>query len=144
MLILTDRGGSDAKEVHHDDSIVFGGRFGYWIDQFPYVGVGLDVSHFNADVSPQTRAVVFVPDPLGLSSSAVPAKKVDIGVTVISFDLMLRWPLLTSPAFPKGQLQPYVAAGPAVFIAKVKDFANLGREPNRRPTRRSGSRSRVD
>jgi opacity protein-like surface antigen len=114
------------KDLHHDDSIVFGGRFGYWIDQFPYLGVGLDVSHFNADASPQTRDVVFAPDLFGQSGPGLPSKPVDIGVTAISFDLMLRWPLMTSPAFPKGRLQPYVAAGPAVFIVNVKDHGNLG------------------
>ena len=113
------------KDRHHDDSISFGGRFGYWIESLPYVGVGLDASHFNADVSPQTRTSVFSPDPFGLSGPQ-PGKKIDIGITVISLDLMLRWPLMTSPAFPKGQLQPYVAAGPAVFIVNVKDFRNAG------------------
>ena len=39
---------------------------------------------------------------------------------------MLRWPLMVSPAFPKGQLQPYVAVGPALFIVNTKDFGNLG------------------
>jgi len=113
------------KELHHDDSVVFGGRVGYWIEPFPYVGLALDVSHFHPDVSPQTRTVVFNPDLFG-ASGPTPTNKVDIGVTVIAFDLMLRWPVLTSPAFPKGQLQPYVSAGPAVFISHVKDFANLG------------------
>jgi len=46
------------KDIHHSDSITFGGRFGYWIDRFPYLGVGLDVSHFNADVAPQARTVI--------------------------------------------------------------------------------------
>ena len=98
---------STTNNVPHDNSIVFGGRFGYWIDALPYVGVGLDASHFSADPSPQ-----------------VP--KIELGITVVSLDLMLRWPLLTSPAFPSGRLQPYLAAGPGLFFFKAKDFRNLG------------------
>lgn len=80
------------KELHHDDSVVFGGRVGYWLEPFPYVGLALDVSHFTPDAPAQTRTVVFNPDLFGASGPA-PAKKVDIGVTAIAFDLMLRWPL---------------------------------------------------
>jgi opacity protein-like surface antigen len=113
------------KDLRHDDSIVFGGRFGYWLEPFPYLGFGLDVSHFGADAPPQATTVTFNPDPLRLSGPSVQAGKVEIGVTVISFDLMLRWPLMTSQAFPKGQLQPYMAVGPALFIVKAEDFGNL-------------------
>ena len=115
-----------SKGVHHDDSIMFGGRGGYWIDSFPYLGFGLDVSHFDADAAPQSTIVVFSPDLFGLSGPSQQLKKIEIGVTVISFDLMLRWPLMVSPAFPKGQLQPYIAVGPALFIVTAKDFGNLG------------------
>jgi opacity protein-like surface antigen len=129
-VATTSVGGVSTKittfDIHHDDSIVFGGRFGYWIDPLPYLGVGLDVSHFDADVSRQSRTVVFNPDLFGGSGSRVPANPAEIGITVISLDLMLRWPLLASPAFPRGQLQPYLAAGPALFIARVEDQGNLG------------------
>ena len=94
------------KGLEHEDSVVFGGRGGYWLDAFPYVGFGLDASHFHAD-------------PSG-------GPKVDLGITVVGFDLMLRWPLMTSPAFPRGRLQPYAAVGPALFILEAKDFGNLG------------------
>jgi opacity protein-like surface antigen len=113
------------KDLHHDDSIMFGGRAGYWIDAFPYLGFGIDVSHFDADPSNRPTDVVFNPDPFGLSGVTTP-NKIELGVTVIAFDLMLRWPLMVSPAFPKGQLQPYIAVGPALFIVKAKDFGNLG------------------
>jgi opacity protein-like surface antigen len=33
---------------------------------------------------------------------------------------MLRAPLLASAAFPNGQLQPYIGAGPSLFISDVK------------------------
>jgi len=42
---------------------------------------------------------------------------------------MLRLPLLKDPdkGFPHGRLQPYVAAGPGVFISRAKaDFGDLG------------------
>jgi opacity protein-like surface antigen len=97
---------SVTNTVPHDNSLVYGGRFGYWLDAVPYVGLGLDASHFSAD-------------PSG-------GPKIELGITMVSLDLMLRWPLLASPSFPKGQLQPYIAVGPGVFFVKAKDFRNLG------------------
>lgn len=52
------------------------------------------------------------------------APLLDLAVTPPSFDL-LRWPLLTSPEFPKGRLQPYLTVGSAPFIAQAEDSANL-------------------
>jgi hypothetical protein len=36
---------------------------------------------------------------------------------VIGFDALLRAPLLKSPEFPNGRLQPYLRVGPALFGA---------------------------
>ena len=110
------------QDVHFDTSVVGGGRFGYWFTVAPY-GFGLEVSHFQPSISPQTNA--FTSN--GVSVGTIRTDTVKLSVTEISFDLMLRWPgLIASPLFPQGRLQPYVSLGPAVFIATANDSTNFG------------------
>jgi opacity protein-like surface antigen len=44
---------------------------------------------------------------------------------VIGFDALLRAPLLKSPEFPNGRLQPYLRVGPALFVANANDSFNF-------------------
>ena len=41
----------------------------------------------------------------------------DQDVTSVSFDTMLRLPLLTNEEFPTGRLQPYITLGPGVYFS---------------------------
>lgn len=51
---------------------------------------------------------------------------IDFSITAIAFDIVrLRWPLLTSAEFPKGQLQPHFTVGPALFLTQTKDTSNF-------------------
>jgi opacity protein-like surface antigen len=92
-----------------DDRVEFetvgtgGGRLGYWFDivGLPWLGVALDVSYF----APKANR------------SAIDAR---LEVLPISGLLFLRLPLLASPAFPNGQVQPYIGGGPSLFVADVK------------------------
>jgi opacity protein-like surface antigen len=111
-----------ALDVDFDNSFSIGGRAGYWFEAPPLHGVplnfglALDISHFSPDIGTQ---IVTVVDPGGPDVGVVSA--VDLSVTAISFDLMLRWPLMVSREFPKGQLQPYFSIGPAIFITSAED-----------------------
>ncbi len=117
------------KDVAFDNSVSFGGRVGYWFESTPYLGLGLDVSHFRPDIGKQTVtgclsgafAVLY-----GISGCAPGAGllRIDLAVTGISFDALLRWPLLTSKEFPKGRLQPYLTDGPTIFVARAKDSSS--------------------
>jgi opacity protein-like surface antigen len=110
------------QDVSFDKSFVGGFRGGYW---FPFalgpfnVGVGLDISHFAPDISRQTRTFC--------SRFCVSGEfdDLDLSVWVIGFDAMLRYPLMKSPQFPNGQLQPYVTVGPAIFRAHAEDSSNF-------------------
>ena len=109
-------------DVHFDTSVVGGGRFGYWFTVAPY-GFGLEVSHFQPNISPQTHG--FTRN--GVRLGTIRTDTVKLSVTEMSFDLMLRWPgLIASPLFPQGRLQHYVSLGPAVFIATANDSTNFG------------------
>jgi opacity protein-like surface antigen len=117
------------EDVHFDKSFSFGGRGGYWFETapfvapaVPFVGLALDVSRFHPDISSQVVTRVEA----GGGIEPVLLGDIDLSVTAISFDLMLRWPLLKSQQFPKGQLQPYFTVGPAIFIATADDTINFG------------------
>jgi len=109
-------------DVTFDPSFVGGARGGYW---FPFalgplnLGVGLDISHFVPNIGRQTRT--------RCSRFCVSDQfdDLDLSVWVIGFDAMLRYPLMKSPEFPNGQLQPYVTLGPAIFVAHTEDSRNF-------------------
>ena len=109
-------------DVTFDPSFVGGARGGYW---FPFalgplnLGVGLDISHFRPNIGRQTRTFCrhfCVSDQFD---------DLDLAVWVIGFDAMLRYPLIKSPEFPNGRLQPYVTLGPAIFVAHAEDSRNF-------------------
>ena len=89
-----------------DVSGTVGLRGGYWLPGWAkFVGVGLDFSFYSA------------------SDDGV--AELDILAAPVTPLLMLRLPLLTSDAFPNGQLQPYGAVGPG-FTLTIAD-ADLSR-----------------
>jgi hypothetical protein len=81
--------------------VSLGIRGGYWLESVPYLGFALDLSFFNTEED----------------VSQFPLK---LQVYPISGLLMLRYPLLTGSAYPRGRLQPYVGVGPGAFIATAK------------------------
>ena len=103
------------KDVNFKNVVSFGGRAGYWFESTPYIGLAMDVSHFRPDIGDQfvTRCL------LGACFGGTPLAQIDLAVTGISFDALLRLPLLTSKEFPKGQLQPYLTIGPTIFISSI-------------------------
>lgn len=111
------------RNVRFDTSRAVGGRVGYWIDDFEYLGAALDVLHFRPDISSQTvRLTTFETGPTRFA-------KMDVSVTALSFDLLIRYPLLRDDQFPQGRLQPYVLVAPLVAITKVDDTTNFGPPP---------------
>ena len=56
------------------------------------------------------------------SASQLDFDEIDIGVGAISTLLMVRLPLNSSEAFPKGRIQPYLGAGPGFFFGGVSEF----------------------
>ncbi|HEY7363155.1 MAG TPA: hypothetical protein VIE37_03530 [Methylomirabilota bacterium] len=116
------------EDVGYDDSIIGGGRIAYWFDR-PIVdrltfGIGLDVFHFTPDIDFQTvdGAQTFGGLTLAGEFAVFP---IDISVVAVGLDLMVRWPLMPSRDFPRGRLQPYLTAGPAVFFSEIEDTDNF-------------------
>ena len=107
-----------------DPSLDVGARAGYWFEAIPCLGLAVDVSHFQPHVTSQIsrRAVTTVDRSGDTTTFDIPVRfpDADLSATAIAFDLMVRWPLLTTPEFPKGQLDPYLTVGPAIFVATVE------------------------
>jgi len=120
------------QDVDFDASTSFGGRFGYWDETVSWLGVALDVSHFRPDAGRQT-AITRETDADGSVRQRLTFARLDISATLMSFDLMFRWPLLKTEEFPKGRLQPYVSAGVGVVVATARDTTNFG-PPNNQST----------
>jgi opacity protein-like surface antigen len=112
-----------------DESFTGGGRAGYWFESLPWYGAGLDVFYFQPNIPQQTARTTsttpFSNTGLGFpfengSVGNATANKISLSAIGIGFDVLrLRVRLLKNDAFPHGRLQPYVTAGPALFITKV-------------------------
>lgn len=93
-------GGATVRSLEtSDDSSLFGGRLGYWLESRPWLGVAADAS-------------VFTPD----------FEDVTMTVAPVSALLMARLPLLEANEYPRGRLQAYLGAGPGLFFTSVSEF----------------------
>ena len=86
-------GFSDSERIDWDSSITAGARFGVWFESLPWLGLALDGSFFRPDK--------------------------DLTVYPVSALLMLRLAFLKDDNFVNGRLQPYIAAGPGLFISHL-------------------------
>jgi hypothetical protein len=101
-------------------SPLLGGRAGYWFEKTPWFGMGLDVFRFYPDAPKQT-----VPGVIQGVKQPVTLQTIDYEVTALALDVIrLRLPLLESPEFPRGRLQPYLTAGPAFFFTRATNTLN--------------------
>lgn len=128
-----------SEDLDVDNSITGGGRAGYWFERVPWYGLGLDVFYFGPDIPTQASQTAIVSAIPGVSgTTALTNQKFSLSVIGIGFDILrLRLPLLKDKTFPHGRLQPYLTAGPALFISNVKDTGNF------QPTNQSQSDTSV-
>ena len=127
MVTLPNAGITGTHEsLKFNSAIAVGGRVMYWNASHPFLGFGLDASHFSGPDQPQQSAITeLCVQNSGCSTSPENIEKFNNNVTVIGLDAMLRYPLFKSEQFKKGQLQPYLTVGPAVFISTMKDTGNF-------------------
>ena len=78
------------RGVDFDTSGSVGGRFGYWDETWPWLGLALDVSHFRPDVGRRQNVITTEVDADGSVTSPARVDRLDLSVTAIAFDLMLR------------------------------------------------------
>jgi opacity protein-like surface antigen len=110
-------------EVEVDNSVLWGGRVGYWFEggvlgeMTPYVGLDLDLSYFRPRIPTQTASSEAGPRRLGA---------MDLTVGTLTPSVIARYPLMVDQEFPSGRLQPYVAFGPTIFYANTADSTTFG------------------
>jgi outer membrane protein with beta-barrel domain len=107
-------------DVEWQRSGEYGARAGYWLDAAPWYGLGIDLFRYDADVPRQTVDTT-------ISGVTAPAtlQPIDFSVVAVAFEIVrLRYPLFASAVHPKGRLQPYVTAGPALFRVTVTNRGN--------------------
>jgi opacity protein-like surface antigen len=97
-------GASIDFSTEYDESITGGGRFGYWFESLPWLGLAVDVSYFAPDDD---------------------TANADYDVIPVSPLLMLRAPLATSEEFRNGRIQPFLGVGPGIFVSSA-DFSGAG------------------
>jgi opacity protein-like surface antigen len=95
-------------------SLIVGGRAGWWFGLF---GINLDVSWFRPELDPDEVTVIDPPFTLTAKS--------DLNVVGIGLNAMLRGQFIKDSNVPAGRLQPYVFAGPTLFISTFDLEATL-------------------
>jgi len=108
-------GMNTTRSTQFDNSFLSGGRAGYWLESFPWVGFAVTGGYYHVkeDVDP------------------IDTSRIEFDMIPTSALLMLRYPLLKSSEYPRGQLYPYVGVGPAVFVSKAKIQVTSQPAPNK-------------
>ncbi len=107
------------EDVEFDRSLAWGGRAGRYFDSVPFLGVGLDFFRFYPYLGPQSVQLRGCFYPGGCGSGRGGTGSFDVETTALSVDLMLRLPLLKTADVPQGRVQPYLVAGPPVFMTTI-------------------------
>jgi opacity protein-like surface antigen len=115
------------RSLEFDTAALIGGRFAYWSSPTALFGFAFDVSHFfGLDQPEQLSDTELFANGTPVSEGPELIRRFEISVTSLAFDVLyFRLPIAVSADFPGGRLQPYVTAGPAVFIASMTDTSNF-------------------
>ena len=130
---LTISSSNGSTTTFHDlrvnSSWTAGGRVGYWLDQKDWLGFGLDAFFYHLKTPPGQTVTVTSSGSTTSSSMNADWSLPGFG---IGFDVLrLRIPLLRDEEFAHGRLQPFVSAGPALFItyAGQNNYVQPGGQP---------------
>lgn len=106
--VTTSSGATSGQEIAWRSTTVVGARAGYWFTNLQWLGPRLDLG-VAVDAS------VFAPAG-------------DTTIIPVSALVLLRTTLLKDEDFPRGRLEPYLGAGPGIFISNVD--GSIGNQNN--------------
>ncbi len=99
VTVHSPAGLSIYRDTEFDRALIYGGRFGRYLDRVPFLGLGVDL--FTSGGQGGTTG------------------RIDVDTIALSLDLLLRLPLLKSETAPWGALQPYISAGVPFYKTTV-------------------------
>ena len=111
----------DARNLKFETSLLFGGKVGYFLEGREFwSNFGLEVEGFHFEPNVRQQTTRFVGTLGGAPADRqIRVQHADIDVTGAALNLLYRWPVAVSDAFPNGRLQPYLGVGLAVLIAEL-------------------------
>ncbi len=118
-LTASGLGSGTLKDVDLDTSAVFGGKVGYFFEDWPYFGLELEGYHFSPDVGPQTVQASGTIVGLPVVGATI-CQEFGIDVTGIAVNAILRGMTGKSDAFPEGRFHGYIGVGPGLFISNLE------------------------
>jgi hypothetical protein len=102
--------GSMVSEQSLEKSILYGGKIGHYFKALPWLGLELEV--YNTTPHIKQQSLTFTA-PSGAVSPPIDFPGLNFRVLTIAPNLTFR--------YHKSRLQPYVAVGPGIFLAHIKD-----------------------
>ena len=102
--------GSKISEQSLEKSILYGGKIGHYFRAVPWLGLELEV--YNTTPHIKQQSLTFTA-PSGAVSPPIDFRGLNFRVLTIAPNLTFR--------YHKSRLQPYVAVGPGIFFAHIKD-----------------------
>jgi hypothetical protein len=118
-------------DIKTNTGVTFGFRPGYWFEFARFLGLGMDLFFFAVPIPSQTTTATGTLDSelfdedITVTAGRARVPSVTLPGLAFSPEIKLRLPLLTSKAFPKGLIQPYVALGPAWAFTVEDDDLEL-------------------
>ena len=119
VTVHSPAGLSIYRDTEFERSLIFGGRFGRYLDRLPFLGLGLDGFRFTPTIGPQQFQIDGCVPSGGCGGGQGGTGRIDVTTIAVGPELLLRLPLLKSEAAPWGALQPYLSAGVPVFVTTV-------------------------
>jgi Outer membrane protein beta-barrel domain len=108
------------RDTEFDRALIYGGRFGRYLDRVPFLGFGVDLFTFAPTIGPQALHIDgCVPSGGCSGGQGGTTGRIDVDTIALSLDLLLRLPLLKSETAPWGALQPYISAGVPFYKTTV-------------------------
>ncbi len=102
--------GSTISDQSLSTSVLYGGKLGHYFKSLPWLGIEAEVYNTTPHIKQQDITFSGPSGPIG-----------SINLPGVDFRVLTFAPLNLTLRYHKTRLQPYIAAGPGIFFARIKD-----------------------